>query len=49
MPNAPCTAHLEKRRGQISRSIPETFERVILFEQRQPLRLGNPQVVPRNR
>jgi D-3-phosphoglycerate dehydrogenase len=50
MPNVLCTPHLGWAEWtNFELYFREAFEQIVLFEQGQPLRLGNPQVVPRYR
>jgi D-3-phosphoglycerate dehydrogenase len=50
MPNVLCTPHLGWAEWtNFELYFREAFEQIVLFEQGQPLRLGNPQVVPRHR
>jgi len=50
MPNVLCTPHLGWAEWtNFELYFREAFEQIVLFEQGQPLRLGNPQVVPRIR
>jgi D-3-phosphoglycerate dehydrogenase / 2-oxoglutarate reductase len=49
MPNALCTPHLGWAEwDNFELYFRETFEQIVAFEQRLPLRLANPQVQPRN-
>jgi D-3-phosphoglycerate dehydrogenase len=49
MPNVLCTPHLGWAEWtNFELYFREAFEQIVLFEQGQPLRLGNPQVVPRH-
>jgi D-3-phosphoglycerate dehydrogenase len=50
MPNVLCTPHLGWAEWtNFELYFREAFEQIVLFEQGQPLRLGNPQVVSRSR
>ncbi len=49
MPNVLCTPHLGWAEwGNFELYFRETFEQIVAYEQRLPLRLANPQVRPRN-
>jgi D-3-phosphoglycerate dehydrogenase len=49
MPNVLCTPHLGWAEwDNFELYFRETFEQIVAFEQRLPLRLANPQVQPRN-
>jgi D-3-phosphoglycerate dehydrogenase len=50
MPNVLCTPHLGWAEWiNFELYFVETFEQIVLFEQGQPMRLANPQVIPRRR